>query len=275
MWLIWQEAFRGIHTKSLQPGTCKHDDPTRLMQKGNKYARQTFCQKCKKTVIYDHTKEGVISWMKTFGTLVQKKVLHPNPSMIHPEEPEASRYCKRCAYPMERVNSSMYQCSQHSASNMCSFARNGHYPPGDHQNKSQTDTDNSRKKKLWLEHDTVITTFHGKVSGATINTIGRKFKDTSYKEIFQRRDHKGENPYVEWVLATAPQSSDASPELKHMADFFLAAQEVTLLCSEPPSSSPGSTTQPTGAANSNRKPKAKAGPVRFNMANSSGEEDFW
>ena len=187
---------------------------------------------------------------------------------------------------MERVNSSMYQCSQHSAANMCTFARNGHYPPGDHQKKAQKDTEDNRKMKLWTEYNTVVTAAKEKISGATINNIGRTFKGVSYKEIFEKKDHKGENQYVDWALATAPPESSASPELKHMASFFLAAQEVTLLCAAQHSSSqhaagsttmgPGSTTQPTGAANAKRKAKAKpkTAPVTVNMAESD-EEDFW
>ena len=286
MWLIWQEAFKIIQQKSLQPETCRHDDPTRLRATGNKYCRQVFCQMCKKTVVYEHTKDGVISWMNTFGDLVRKKVLPPHPDMLHPEEPAASRYCRRCAHPMVRVNNSMYQCSQHSAANMCTFARNGHYPPGDRQKKAQKDTEDNRKMKLWTEYDTVITATKDKISGATINTIGRTFKGVSYKEIFETTDHKGEKPYVEWALATAPSDSGASPELKHMASFLLAAQEVTLLIAAQPSSSqpasssatmgPGSTTQPTGAANAKRKAKAKpkTSPVTVNMAESD-EEEFW
>ena len=185
----------------------------------------------------------------------------------------------RCAHPMERVtaisrHNTMYQCSQHSAKDPCTYARNGHYPSGDHHvwaRKAQEEKDNNRKKKLWLDHNTVITAEKVKISGATMNLIGRKYKDTSYMEIFENGPQ-----YVEWATATAPPGSEASVELKHMASFFTAAQECRLLCSASAqaSDSPnafGSTTQPRGPASFKKKsktPKAKAKPAspeHFNL----------
>ena len=247
----------------------------------NKYAHQTFCHKCKKTVLYEYTKDGVISWMGTFGTLVEKKVYPLSTQILHPENPGASQYCRRCAYPMVRVRrSTMYQCSRHDATvEPCPYARNGHFPPGEYQRQATKQKDNNHKKKLWLDHNTVITPENGKISGATINEIG-KMKGMTYMSILENAPD-----YVNWATGIAGPNSKASVELKHIASFFVAAQECQLLCSEPASGSQlasGSTTQPRGAnsfrgfkatAKAAAKAKAKAAAEQFNL--DSEEEVFW
>ena len=286
---IWQEAFKVIMAKSLRQDTCRHDDVSQLKKVGNKFASQTHCGMCKKTIVYEHTREGVISWMRMFDLLVTKKVLPPIPMEMHPSDPDAYKYCMRCAHPMERVKTvsyqyAMYQCSQHSAKEPCPFARNGHYPPGDHRaprsssTKTQEEKDKHRKKKMWLEHDTVTTAENVKISGSTINTIGNRYKDASYKEIFENGPS-----YVDWAIATAPPGSSSSVELKHMASFFLAAHECRILCnadaqaSESPNAC-GSTTQPRGPGSfkKGKTPKAKAksaNPEHYDMETSDETPD--
>ena len=146
-WLIWQQVFKVIMTKSLQPDLCTHSDVTALIHSGNKYASQTYCQKCEKIVIYTHTKDGAISWMQQFGKLVAQKKIPAAPWVYHPDDPDASRYCKRCVHPMIRVGKTDL-CSQYKAAKPCKYMRNGHLPPGDDRNRANQGKINEKKNRL-------------------------------------------------------------------------------------------------------------------------------
>ena len=109
--------------------------------------------------------------------------------------------------------------------------------------------------KLWREHNTVITAENVKISGETMNLTGQKYKDVSYREIFESGPQ-----YVDWVIWIATLDSDATVELKQMSSFFTAAKDCRLLCrsneSALASDSPnafGSTTQPRGPASFKKK----------------------
>ena len=225
----WNEVYSVIMAKSLQPETCRHDDLSLLQLTATTNARQTFCRRCKKTVVYDLTVTGVHAWMRTFETFVAKNILPPYPLMMHPGEPDAAQYCMRCTHPMIQVtpisrHHTMYQCSQHAAKNPCTYARNGHHPPGDHHVwvlKAESD----RKIRLWQDHNTVITTENVKISGETLNPNGQMFKNRTYREIFENGPH-----YVDWVMWIVDLDLDATAELKHISSFFTAAKDCRLLC---------------------------------------------
>ena len=128
---------------------------------------------------------------------------------------------------------------------------------------------------MWSDHNTVVTPENLKISGATVNEIGKTVHGQKYIDIFLNCPK-----YVTWAISTAPPESEGSVELKHMASFFLAARQ----CQEefdPPSSSPpsSSTTQPRGKSSFKKSaaaPKKETKqPEAFNMAISSDEEEFW
>ena len=282
----WFTTLNKSRQKGIQPDLCKHDDVTLLKNTANKFASQTFCQKCQKTIVYNHTKEGVITWMKTFQNLVVKNKIPPtkngNGATLHPDDPDAYRYCKRCVHPMEPIQigsgcRTWHQCSQHSANPPCNFARNGHLPPtSGSQSKAKQEKSKDVKKRLWLDHNTVVNSDNVKISGETINRIGQRYNGRTYMDILN------EGPqYVSWAITTAPPGSEASIELKHMASFFLEANKCNEAfrtgqdSSSPPAPS-SSTTQPTGRS-SFVKPKAKSKsktnqPPHFNMAGETSDD---
>jgi hypothetical protein len=220
--------------------------------------------------------------MQQYTKLVVKKKIPPvtyETGAIHPDDPAASRYCRRCVHLMEPIKIGSgkvwHQCSQHSANPPCPFARNGHLPPSHELPKAKQEKSTSIKRKLWLEHNTVITPDNVKISGATVNNIGKKYNGKTYMEIFENGPQ-----YVSWAIATAPPQSEASVELKHMASFFLEASRCKeKYQNEPDSNSPrasSSTTQPRGKS-SFAKPKGKpkaAQPAHYNMAEETSEEDL-
>jgi hypothetical protein len=284
----WLTTLNKSRQQGMQPELCKHNDQTLLKNTGNKYAMQTFCQKCQKIIAYNHTKEGVITWMKTFQNLVVKNKIPPakngNGTTLHPDDPDASRYCRRCTHPMEPVQNlsgcrTWSQCSQHSAKDPCNFAKNGHLPPtpgNGSQSKAKQEKSKDVKRRLWIDHNTVIDSENQKISGATVNNIGKKHNGRKYIDIL-----KTSPKYVDWVIATAAAAeSESSVELLHMARFFLAARIQQEAQAEQDSSSPpaSSTTQPTGKS-SFVKPKGKSKskasqPPQFHMAGDTTDEEM-
>jgi hypothetical protein len=263
--LWWFSTLNKSRTQGMQPELCTHSDASQLRNSANKFASQTFCNKCQKTIVFNHTREGVISWMATFQKLIAKNKISPPAGWtygdaFHPEDEGASRYCRRCVHHMEPIQNASgcrtwHQCSQHSATPPCNYARNGHTPPTD-QSKAKQEKNLYAKKRLWLDHNTVITPDHTRISGTTVNKIGKSHKDKTYMEIFETAPL-----YVAWAITTAPPASEASIELKHMASFFLeASKRKEAFQNEPDSSSPASSSinkQPTGKS-SFVKPKAKS-----------------
>ena len=186
-WFIYLNKSR---QQGMQPELCKHNDQTLLKNTGNKYATQMFCQKCQKIIVYNHTKEGAIAWMRKFETLVAKKKIpaktNEDGKPLHPDDPDASRYCKRCTHLMEPVQNlsgcrTWSQCSQHSANPPCNFAKNGHLPPDSgSQSRAKQEKSKDANRRLWLDHNTVVNSENVKISGATINKIGQKYKTTVF-----------------------------------------------------------------------------------------------
>jgi hypothetical protein len=284
--LHWQSALQIIKTKSaLKPELCTHSEPALLKSSQNKYASQVFCQKCQKTIVYNHTKDGLVTWINKFQELVVKKKISPPPNWegmhLHPDDEDASRYCKRCVHHMEPVQTlsgcrTWHQCSQHSANPPCLYARNGHLPIQANTSKAKQKEATDTAMRLWQDHTTVRTIHFGKISGTTVNNIGRKYKGRTYNEIFE---HAPE--YVNWAITTAPFDSEASVELKHMAAFFLEARKCQMACqiaadlSSPASSS--TTKQPTGKSSfakpAKAKSKASAKAAHFNLASLDEESE--
>ena len=109
----------------------------------------------------------------------------------------------------------------------------------------------------------------GKISGTTINNIGRKYNGRSYNEILENAPQ-----YVDWAITTAPYDGEASIELKHLASFCLQArkcQEAEASVLEPCSPASSSINkQPSGKSSfAKTKAKSKANQSRaahFNLA---------
>ena len=146
-WLAQTKVFDAIMATCSRPDLCTHSEVTALFHSGNKFASQTMCQKCEKIVIYNHTREGVITWMRAYTKMVDAKKIPAIPPVYHPEDPNASRYCRRCVHPMIQIGK-MQVCNQHQATKPCRFMKNGHLPPGDDQNKSRRDRLTDKKKRL-------------------------------------------------------------------------------------------------------------------------------
>ena len=129
----------------------------------------------------------------------------------------------------------------------------------------------------------MVTPENLKISGTTVNEIGKTVRGLQYMDIF-----KNAPKYVTWAISTAPPGSEASVELNHMASFFVAARQcqIDFEDPDPPSNSPtsSSSTQPRGkgsfktsasAPNAASSKQATKQPEAFNMAISSDEEEFW
>ena len=247
--LTWQEAFKVIMDKSLLADLCTHSDLTALSYPANKYAKQIFCHQCKKIVIYNHTKEGVISWMQCFSRHVAAKQIRPNLRVTHPDDPDASQFCKRCVSPMIHFGR-MEVCSRHQdVKKPCRYARNGHLPPGDDRERVQQEKLREKKKRLWLDKNTVITPDGTLISGATINRIGSKVNGKKYREILEQFPQ-----YCDWCIGTSCQES--SIELKHMAAFLQEARKCMEEFAVPSGSPPCSfTEQPRGKGSFRNQPR--------------------
>jgi hypothetical protein len=220
---FWRQQLQDWKSSAVPPPSlCKHEDIMLLRNSANKWASQTFCQQCEKIVIYDHSKEGIVVWMRKHVELVKRQISPQIADPLFPSDDKAATLCMRCAHPM--IKSSQvkgkvwHQCSQHNAKEPCRYITNGYllYALLKKVEKATPHTPPER----WFSPDKTVMIQGKPISGTTVIEIGKTHKGRSYGCVFQTFP-----VYVDWVITAVNANQQSNEGLKKMASYFKEAQK--------------------------------------------------